>query len=79
MKNKLMPLIDKILLRKRAVIEICQTQPVKMTWCALKYVMKIMTYLRGQFKREYVEDIHLLAGDDHFADQTLYNRLALFE
>lgn len=30
-------------------------------------------------KRERVVDIDLLAGDDHFADQTLYNRLALLE
>jgi hypothetical protein len=65
--------------REKVVIEICQTQPVKKTWRPLRYAVHIMTDLRGRFKRERIIDIDVLAGDDHFADQTLDDRLALFE
>jgi hypothetical protein len=67
------------LYRCRWQIEMCQTQPIKTAWCPLKSPVLIMTHLRGRGKRERIEDVDLISGYDHFADQTLYDGLALFE
>jgi hypothetical protein len=65
--------------KERWTIEICQTQPVKMAWCPLRQVRATMTYLRGRFKRERVEDVDLIPGDHDLADQALGDRLSLLK
>lgn len=59
--------------------EMCQTQPIKTAWCPLKGLALIMTHLRGRGKRERIENIDLVSGYDHFADQTLDDGLTLFK
>ncbi len=65
--------------RRRWSVEVCQTQPVKMTWCPLRRASWTINNLRGPLKREHVGDIHLLGRHDHFADQTVSDGLALFK
>jgi Transposase DNA-binding len=65
--------------RCRWEIEVCQTQPVNMTWWPLRNVSRTMTSLRGQCKRERIVDIHLLPGDADFPDQALRDGLAFFK
>jgi hypothetical protein len=67
------------LYRQRWQVEVCQTQPVKMTWCPLRRVCWTINDLRGSLKREHVGDIHLLSGHDDFPDQALRNSLAFFK
>jgi hypothetical protein len=57
-------------------MEVCQTQPVNMTWCPLRHAPWAISGLRGSLKREHVGDIHLLPGDDDFPDQALRDGLA---
>jgi hypothetical protein len=63
----------------RWAVEICQSQPVKMTWSPLRLLIATIIYLRGLVKREDIGDVDLLPGNDDFFDQTLCDRLALFE
>jgi hypothetical protein len=65
--------------RVRWQMETCQSQPVKMTWGPLRLVVATIIYLRGLVKREDIGDIDLLPGNDDFFDQTLRDRLAIFE
>src|SRR5574341_565872 len=58
-------------------VEVCQSQPVKMTWRPLRLLTPTIIYLRGRVKREYVRDVDLLTGDDDFLDQALGDRLAI--
>jgi hypothetical protein len=67
------------LYRQRWRIDICQTQPIKMTRGPLRYLRLPRHDLRGTFKREYIIDVNLFSGDDHFLNQTLGDCLALFE
>jgi hypothetical protein len=64
------------LYRQRWPVEVCQTQPVKMTWCPLRRASWTINNLRGLLKREHVGDIHVLSGDDDFPDQALRDGLA---
>src|SRR5262249_47157850 len=65
--------------RNRATVEVCQTQPVKMTWCPLRHASWTINNLRGALKREHVGDIHLLGRHDDFPDQAVGNSLAFFK
>jgi hypothetical protein len=65
--------------RYRWSVEVCQTQPVKMTWYPLRRASRTINDLRGPLKREYVGDIHLLSRHHDFADQAVSHRLALFK
>ncbi len=61
----------------RAWIEVCQSQPVKMTGCPLRLLIATITYLRGVVKREDRVKVDLCPRDDDFFDQTLGNSLAI--
>jgi hypothetical protein len=50
-------------------LEMCQTQPIKMSWCPLSLVRQMPSHLRGGIKRAHELDVHLLFCDDNFADQ----------
>jgi len=65
--------------RCRWQVEVCQSQPVKMTWGPLRLVVATIIYLRGLVKREDIGDVDLLLRDNDFFDQTLCDRLAIFE
>ena len=67
------------LYKERWTIEICQTQPVKMTWSPLRLLRLAINSLRGRFKRENEVDVNLFSGDDDFPDQTLRDGLTLFK
>jgi hypothetical protein len=64
------------LYRRRWQVEVCQTQPVKMTWCPLRHAPWAIRGLRGSLNREHVGDIHVLPGDHDFPDQALRDGLA---
>jgi len=63
----------------RQQIEICQSQPIKMSWRPLRWLVATIIYLRGLVKREDIVDVDVLSGDDNFFDQTLHDRLAIGE
>jgi hypothetical protein len=50
-------------------MEMCQTQPIKMSWCPLSLLRQMPSHLRGGIKREHEMDVHRLSCDDNFADQ----------
>ena len=64
---------------RRWFIEICQSQPIKLSWCPLRLLATTIIYLRGLVKREDIVDINLLPRDDDFFNQTLSDGLAVFE
>jgi hypothetical protein len=59
--------------------EMCQSQPVKMTWGPLRLLRLAMNGLRGRFKRENEVDVNLFSGDSDFLDQGLRHGLTLFK
>jgi hypothetical protein len=59
--------------------QICQSQPVKMTWRPLRVLAATMIYLRGLVKREHIGDVDLLPRDGDFLDQALGDGLAVRE
>jgi hypothetical protein len=65
--------------RARRQVEVYQSQPVKMPWSPLRLLVAAIIYLRGLVKREDIGDVDLLPGNDNFFDQTLRDRLAIFE
>jgi hypothetical protein len=52
-------------------VEVCQTQPIKMTRCPLRLFCQTLSNLRGGFKRENIMDVNRFSRDDDFADQAL--------
>jgi hypothetical protein len=68
-----------MLYKERWSIEICQTQPVKMTWSPLRLLRLAIDSLRGRFKREHVVNVNLFPRHGDFLDQTLSHSLALFK
>jgi len=62
--------------QKRWHVEICQSQPIKMTWRPLRVLAATIIYLRGRVKREHIIDVDLLPRDDDFLDQALGDELA---
>jgi hypothetical protein len=65
--------------RCRWEIEVCQTQPVKMTRCPLRRFCRPRSNPRGGLKREHVMDVNRFSRDDDFADQALGDSLAFFK
>jgi len=58
-------------------VEVCQSQPVKMSWRPLRVLVATIIYLRGLGKREDIIDIDLLPRNDDFLDQALRDRLPI--
>jgi hypothetical protein len=50
-------------------LEICQSQPIKMSWCPLRHWRQVPSHLRGRVKREHEMHVHLFSRDNNFADQ----------
>jgi putative transposase len=67
------------LYRVRWAVEVCQTQPLKMTRCPLRLFRQTLSNLRGGFKRENVMDVHRFSRDDDFTDQALGYGLTFFK
>jgi hypothetical protein len=65
--------------QKRWPIEVCQTQPIKMTWCPLRLLRQTRRHLRGGCKRENELDVHRFSRHDDFADQALGYGLTFFK
>ena len=65
--------------QKRWAIEVCQTQPIKMTWCPLRLFRQARRHLRGEGKRENALDVHRFSRHDDFADQALGYGLPFFK
>ena len=65
--------------QKRVWLEMCQTQPIKMTWRSLRHGFRILPYLRGKFKREHIVDVNLISRHDDFVDQTACDGLAFLK
>jgi DDE superfamily endonuclease len=59
----------------RNPIEVCQTQPIKMTWCPLRLFRQTTSNVRGGCKRENEMDVHRFSRHNDLADQTLGNGL----
>jgi hypothetical protein len=68
-----------VLGRVRWQIEVCQTQPIKMTWCPLRLFRQTTRSLRGGCKREHEMDVHRCSCHDDVADQALGNGLTFFK
>ena len=60
-------------------IEVCQTQPIKMTWCPLRLFRPTTSSLRGWMQRENEMDVHRFSRHDDLADQALGNGLTFFK
>ena len=60
-------------------IEMCQTQPIKMTWCPLRLFRQTTRSLRGGGKRENKMDVHRCSRHNDLADQALGNGLTFFK
>ena len=60
-------------------VEVCQTQPIKMTWCPLRLFRHTGRNLRGGFKRENEMDVHRFSRNDDFADHALGYGLTFFK
>lgn len=50
------------------LIEVCQTQPIKMTWCPLRLFRRTRSSLRGECKRENEMDVHRFSRHNDLAD-----------
>jgi hypothetical protein len=59
-------------------LEMCQTQPIKMSWCPLRLFEPTLRDLRGGFKRENNMDVNFFSRDDDFIDQALRDSLPFF-
>src|SRR5205809_3994838 len=60
-------------------VEVCQTQPIKMTWYPLRLFRQTRSNLRGGFKRENELDVHRFSRHDDLADQALGDGLTFFK
>jgi len=60
-------------------MEVCQTQPINMTWGPLRLLNDTLTHLRGKLKREYVINIHLFFRHYYLTDQAVGDCLAFFK
>src|SRR4029434_7622224 len=60
-------------------LEMCQTQPIKMSGCPLSLLRQMPSHLRGGIKREHEMEVHLLSGDDNFADQASGDGLPFYK
>jgi hypothetical protein len=60
-------------------LEMCQTQPRKMSWRPLRLIEQTLRNPRGGFKRENEMDVNLFSRDDDFAAQALNDGLPFFK
>ncbi len=60
-------------------MEVCQTQPIKVTWYPLRLFRQTRSNLRGGFKRENELDVHRFSRHDDLADQALGDGLTFFK
>jgi hypothetical protein len=66
-------------LTDRQTAEVCQTQPIKMTWCSLRLFRQTRRHLRGACKRENELDVYRFSRHNDFADQALGDGLPFFK
>src|SRR5215510_9490530 len=59
-------------------MEVCQPQPIKMTWCPLRLLRPTTRRLRGGCKREQARAVHRFSRHDALAEQTWGNGLPFF-
>jgi hypothetical protein len=64
---------------QRSNVEVCQTHPIKMTWCPLRLFRQTTRSLRGGCQREHEMDVYRFSRHDDVADQTLGNGLTFFK
>jgi hypothetical protein len=67
------------LYRVRWEVEVCQTQPIKMTRCPIRHFRQPRSHLRGGCTREHVLDVNRFSCHDDFADQALGGHLTFFK
>jgi hypothetical protein len=60
-------------------LEMCQTQPIKMSWYPLRLFEQTLRDLRGGVKRENKMDVDFLSRDGDFIDQALRDGLPFFK
>jgi hypothetical protein len=60
-------------------LEMCQTQPINMSWCPLRLCEQTLRDLRGGFKMENTMDVNFFSRDDDFMDQALRDGLPFFK
>ena len=60
-------------------LEVCQTQPIKMSWAPLRLVEQTLRDLRGGFKRENTMDVNVFSRDNDLIDQALRDSLPFFK
>jgi len=65
--------------RRRWPVEVCQAQPINMTWGPLRLLNDTLTHLRGKLKKEYVINIHLFFRHHYLTDQAVGDGLAFFK
>jgi len=49
-----------------SLVQMCQSQPIKMTWSPLRLLRLAIDSLRGRFKRENEVNVNLFSGDSDF-------------
>jgi hypothetical protein len=59
-------------------IEVCQTQPLNMTWCPLRLFRQTMDHLRGSVNRENNIAVNGFSRDHDVAEQALGDGLRCF-
>jgi len=59
-------------------LEVCQTQPIKMSWGPLRRFEPTLRDLRGGFNREPEMDVNVFSRDDDCIDQALGDGLPFF-
>ncbi len=60
-------------------LEMCQTQPINMSWYPLRLLEQTLRDLRGGVKRENKMDVDFLSRDGDFIDQALRDGLPFFK
>jgi hypothetical protein len=64
--------------RQRWQVEVCQTQPLNMTWCPLRLFRQTMDHLRGSVNRENDMAVNGFSRDNDVAEQALGDGLRCF-
>jgi hypothetical protein len=59
-------------------LEVCQTQPIKMSWAPLRFVEQPLRDLRGGFNREKTMDVNVCSRATALIDQALRDSLPFF-
>jgi hypothetical protein len=64
---------------RRWRMEMCQSQPIKLTWSPLMLFRLATDSLRGRFKRENEMDVNFFSSNNGLADQALSYDLTIFK